>query len=172
MGVEIFEDLAPDGIDGAVAFVDDDEVKEFHGQLAAEGDGARRGGHLSFLFRFIEGNRFRFFFQLFIFEHGIEALDGADIDTVDIAGDVDDVIVQVADIVEFGEFTAVVGRLEVDEFIVGLFAQVVAIDQEEHTPRAGMFDQAVDEVNGRVGLAAARSHLDQGTRFVLGQGGF
>ena len=36
MGVEIFQHLPPDGVDGAVALVDDDEVEELDGQFARE----------------------------------------------------------------------------------------------------------------------------------------
>ena len=38
-GVEIFEDLFPEVVDAAVAFVDDDEIEEFDGELRVVNDG-------------------------------------------------------------------------------------------------------------------------------------
>ncbi|MCS1408502.1 MAG: hypothetical protein M2R45_01678 [Verrucomicrobia subdivision 3 bacterium] len=40
-GVEILQNLAPEVVDGAVAFVDDDEVEEFGRNLGAVDDGHR-----------------------------------------------------------------------------------------------------------------------------------
>ena len=97
---------------------------------------------------------FHFFIQLFILEHGVQPLDGADVDAVHVAADIHGVIGQVADIVQFAEFTAVIRRLEVYKLIIGLLAQIVAIDQEQHAPRFGLADQAVDEINGRIRLTA------------------
>src|SRR5206468_2761661 len=51
-----------------------------------------------------------------------------------------------------------------------LVAEVTAVDEEEHAARAGELDEAVNEVDGRVGLAAAGGHLDEGAAFVGGEG--
>src|SRR5206468_460698 len=42
-------------------------------------------------------------------------------------------------------------------------------DEEEDAPRAGELDEAVNEVDGGVGLAAAGGHLDEGAAFVGGE---
>src|SRR5205823_9745425 len=45
-----------------------------------------------------------------------------------------------------------------------------AVDEEEDASRAGELDEAVNEVDGGVGLAAAGGHLDDGAAFVGGEG--
>ena len=76
------------------------------------------------------------------------------------------------DVVKLGELAAVVGRDELLEFFQGLVAEVAAVDEEEDAARAGELDEAVDEVDGGVGFAAAGGHLDQGAAFVGGEGFF
>ena len=77
---------------------------------------------------------------------------------------------QVLDVVKLGELAAVVGRDELLEFFQGLVAEVAAVDEEEDAARAGELDEAVNEVDGGVGLAAAGGHLDEGAAFVGGEG--
>ena len=74
------------------------------------------------------------------------------------------------DVVKLGELAAVVGRDELLEFFQGLVAEIAAVDEEEDATRAGELDEAVNEVDGGVGLAAAGSHLDEGPAFVGGEG--
>ena len=74
------------------------------------------------------------------------------------------------DVVKLGELAAVVGRDELLEFFQGLVAEVAAVDEEEDAARAGELDEAVNEVDGGVGLAAAGGHLDEGAAFVGGEG--
>src|SRR5438034_7369153 len=76
---------------------------------------------------------------------------------------------QVLDVVMLGELAAVVGRDELLEFFQGLVAEVAAVDEEEDAARAGELDEAVNEVDGGVSLAAAGSHLDEGAAFVGGE---
>src|SRR5438552_6773038 len=52
----------------------------------------------------------------------------------------------------------------------GLVAEVAAVDEEEDAARAGELDEAVNEVDGGVVLAAARGHLDEGAAFVGSEG--
>src|SRR5213082_953364 len=87
-------------------------------------------------------------------QHGVKALDGGNADAADaveLRG------LQVLDVVKLGEFAAVVGRDELLEFFQGLVAEVAAVDEEEDAARAGELDEAVNEVDGGVGLAAAGS---------------
>src|SRR5213078_4210245 len=74
--------------------------------------------------------------------------------------------------VKLGELAAVVGRDELLEFFQGLVAEVTAVDEEEDAARASELDEAVNEVDGGVGLAAAGGHLDEGAAFVGGEGFF
>src|SRR6266699_4931192 len=78
---------------------------------------------------------------------------------------------QMLDVVKLGELAAVVGCDELLEFFEGLVAEVAAVDEKEDAARAGELDEAVNEVDGGVGLAAAGSHLDEGAVFV-GREGF
>src|SRR5205823_4916211 len=92
-------------------------------------------------------------------QHGVKALDSGDADaadSVELRG------LQVLDVVKLGELAAVVGRDELLEFFQGLVAEVAAVDEEEDAARAGELDEAVNEVDGGVGLAAAGGHLDEG----------
>src|SRR5206468_8790164 len=105
--------------------------------------------------------------DLFAAQHGVKALDGGDAhaaDAVELRG------LQVLDVVKLGELAAVVGGDELLEFFQGLVAEVAAVDEEEDATRAGELDEAVNEVDGRVGLAAAGGHLDEGAAFVGGEG--
>src|SRR5436189_4581477 len=68
--------------------------------------------------------------------------------------------------VKLGELASVVGRDELLEFFQGLVAEVAAVDEEEDATRAGELDEAVNEVDGGVGLTAAGGHLDEGAAFV------
>ena len=81
-------------------------------------------------------------------------------------------LVQALDDVLLGELEVVVGRDVLLEFLERLVAEVAAVDQEQHAPRAGELDQAVDEGDGGEGLAGAGGHLDQGARAVFRQGFF
>src|SRR6266567_7328840 len=93
-------------------------------------------------------------------QHGVKVLDGGDADAADaveLRG------LQVLDVVKLGELAAVVGRDELLEFFQGLVAEVAAVDEEEDAARAGELDEAVNEVDGGVGLAAAGGHLDERT---------
>src|SRR5436189_6144661 len=72
--------------------------------------------------------------------------------------------------VKLGELAAVVGRDELLELFQGLVAEVAAVDEEEDTARTGELDEAVNEVDGGVGLAAAGGHLNEGAAFVGGEG--
>src|SRR4029077_914478 len=96
-----------------------------------------------------------------------KALDGGNADSADaveVRG------FQVLDVVKLGELAAVIRRDELLEFFRGLVAEVAAVDEEEDAARAGELDEAVNEVDGGVGLATAGSHLDEGAAFVGGEG--
>src|SRR5581483_10669804 len=105
--------------------------------------------------------------DLFAAQHGVKALDGGNADAADA---VELRALQVLNVVKLGELAAVVGRDELLEFFQGLVAEVAAVDEEEDAARAGELDEAVNEVDGGVGLAAAGGHLDEGAAFVGGEG--
>ena len=100
-------------------------------------------------------------------QDGVKALDGGDADAADL---VELRRFQVLDVVKLGELAAVVGRDELLEFFQGLVAEIAAVDEEEDATRAGELDEAVNEVDGGVGLAAAGSHLDECAVFLGGEG--
>ncbi len=130
-GVEVFEDLAPEVVDGAMAFVGDDEVEGLDRDGGVVGDvaGALIGGcdlEAGFLVEVFE--------QLFAAEHGVKALDGADGDARDR---VEPVRGEVLDVVELGELAAGVRGDELLELGEGLAAEIGAVDEEEDVARAG-----------------------------------
>ena len=94
----------------------------------------------------VAGFLFQFFGQFPALEHGVHALDGAD---ADARGGVERVAREALDDVFLGELEVVVGRGVLLELLERLVAEVAAVDQEQHAPRAGEFDQAVDEARWR-----------------------
>ncbi len=59
-----------------------------------------------------------------------------------------------------------VGRAVALELLLGLLAEVAAVDQEEHAAGAAVLDQPVDRGDRRQGLARSGRHLHQGARLV------
>jgi len=163
VGVEVFEHLAPQVVDRAVRLVGDDDVEglDRDGRVVAD-----RLGFLEQAFDLFGGMFVVFVGQLATLEHRVHALDGAD---GDARGLVEGVAGEVLDDEFLTELVVVVRRFVLVEFLPGLAAEVAAIDEEQHAPGAGELDQAVDEADGREGLAAARGHLDQRTRLVGGE---
>jgi len=167
-GVEVVEDLLPFVVDGAVAFVDDDEIKSLGGKVGLVGDfDGFAGGEVA-----VEGGDL----VLVVvdcfgvaFELGEEALDGGDDDLIDgiEAGGA-----EVADVVDFGEELAGVGGGVGVELALGLGAEGVAVDEEEDAPDFGEFEEAVDFGDGGEGFAGASGHVDEGARTGGGEGGF
>src|SRR5213594_1993142 len=157
IGVEVFEHLAPEIVDGAVAFIGDDEVEGLDRDVRVVND--RRWLFPKRFAELVAGAFVDLGVDLFAAQHGVKALDGGDADAADT---VELRALQVLNIVKLGELPAVVGRDELLEFFQGLVAEVAAVDEEEDAARAGELDEAVNEVDGGVGLAAAGGHLDEG----------
>ena len=76
------------------------------------------------------------------------------------------------DVVEFGEIAVVVVRLVGHEFLLGLLAEVLGIDQEEDALSLRVFEQAVDGGDRGEGLARTGGHLDQRAGPVFLEGRF
>ena len=77
--------------------------------------------------------------------------------------------VQVLDLVQLGELAVVVGRAVALELLLGLLAEIRAIHQEQHAPRAAELDQAVDRGDREQRLAGAGGHLDERAGTVVEQ---
>ena len=154
-GIEVFEHLAPEVVDGAVAFVDDDDIERFDGDVGvvADGPGLFVDGAA---FYFKAGMFVGFVIQLLVGELGIQALDGGDGDLggVGDAGAAEDV-----DVVVLGEFAAIVGDDELFKFILGIGGEVATVDQEQDAFDLGELGQAIDFGDGGVGFAGAGGHL-------------
>ncbi len=166
-GVEVVEDLLPFVVDGAVAFIDDDEVEGLGGKVGLVGDfDGFAGGEVA-----VEGGALVFVvvdgFGV-AFELGEEALDGGDDDLVDgiEAGGA-----EVADVVDFGEELAGVGGGVGVELALGLGAEGVAVDEEEDALEAGELEEAVDFGDGGEGFAGTGGHVDEGAGAGGGEGG-
>src|SRR5205085_885307 len=161
IGVQGFERLALEIVDGAMAVIGDDEVEGLDRDVRMVID--RRRLFPKRLAELVAGAFVDLGVALFAAQHGVKALDGGDADAADaveLRG------LQVLDVLKLGELAAVVGRDELLEFLQGLVAEVAAVDQEENAARAGELDEAVNEVDGGVGLATAGGHLDEGAAFV------
>jgi len=78
----------------------------------------------------------------------------------------------VLNVVELGEEAIFFGRPELLEFFQRLPPKIAAVDQKEDTASPSVFHETVDEIAGRVGLAAAAGHLDERARAAIGQGYF
>ena len=72
-------------------------------------------------------------------------------------------------IIQFGKLAPIVRRHVLLELIERLPCQIRAIHQEEHPFRSPELDQTIDTAHRRIGLAAARRHLNQGPWPVLSQ---
>lgn len=161
VGVEVLQHLRPEVIDGAVAFVGDDDVEGLDGDGRVVFDRLRFPDELAQL---IAGFLFQILGQLPALQHRVQPLDGADADP---RGGVEGVAGQALDDVFLGELEIVVGRDILLEFLQGLVAEVAAVDQEQDPPGAGELDQPVEEIDRRVSLAGPCGHLDERARAVV-----
>ncbi len=160
IGIKIFEDLAPEVVDGAVAFVGDDEIERLDGQTRIVSDRERifeEGGD-SFAGGFIE-----FGIDFLAAQHGVETLNSGDSDAAD---GVELVPAHLLDVVKLGEFAAIIWRDELLELFQSLVAEISAIDQEQNSAGSGVFDEPIDEVDSGEGFATAGRHLDESAEFV------
>ena len=103
-------------------------------------------------------------------EDRVEPLDRRDADAG--RGPADRVRAEVLDVVEVGEFPAVIRRGVLLELVEGLPAEVSAVDEEQHAPGVGVADHAVDGGDRGECLAGAGRHLDQGAWPVLPERAF
>ena len=165
IGVEVFQDLAPQVVNRAVAFVDDDEIEELGRNFRVVDD--RHG--LSGLHHFRRVDFFGGLVHVLVPQQRVHALDGADAHLA-VPGDVGRP--ETLDVVEFGELAVVVAGHVGHEFLLGLFAQVPGVDEEEDALGVGVLEQSVDRGDGGVGLARAGGHLNEGARAVVLEGRF
>ena len=158
-GVEVFEDLPPEAVDGAVTFVGDDEIEglDRDGGIVGNLLHATIGG-IDFVGRDFVG----ILGKLLAAQHGVKPLDSADSD----AGDgIELVGGEMLNVVEFGELAAGIGRDELLELGGGLTTEIGSIHEEENTASPRILDEPIGEGTGGVGLARARGHLDEGAGF-------
>ena len=164
-GVEVLEHLPPDVVDAAVTFIDDNEVEGLDRDEGVVDDRQR-------LFeQRVLGLKQRALLVLleevgFPLEHRVEPLDGGD---ADLGRRGEGVFLEVLDGVFVGELVPVDGADELLELVVGLLAEVVAVDEEEDPAGVGVLDEPVAEVDGGEGLATAGGHLDEGPGLVEGE---
>ncbi len=165
-GVEVFEHLPPQAVDGAMAFIDDDEVEGLDGDGGIVGDVLRAavgGGD------FVAGFFVDVLVEFLAAQDGVKALDGADGD----AGDGIEVVRgEMLDVVNLGELAAGVGRDELIELALGLASEIRAVHEKEDALCTGVLDEPVGEAARGVGLARAGGHLDERARVIGGEGAF
>jgi hypothetical protein len=163
IGVEVFQHLRPEVVDGPVAFVGDDDVERFDWNRRVVLD---RFWLLIELFKPRDGCFLVLFRQFSPLEHGVEPLDGSDTDP---SGGIKLVAGEALDDELFGELEVIVGRDVLLKLFESLVAKVAAINQEQHAPGPGEFDEAIDEVDRGEGLSASGGHLNEGAGAVFGQ---
>ena len=166
-GVEVLQHLPPQAVDGAVAFVGDDEIEGLDGDVRVVGERQR----LAVLaLPLLEAGAFLVLLGQFLAaQQGIEALDGGD-DHLGVR--VDARAVQVLDDVGVGEAVGGARRVEVLKLLQRLVAEVVAVHQEQNAFGARLANQPPGERAGGEGLAGAGGELNQRPGPVLGQRSF
>ena len=154
VGVEVLQDLTPQTVDGAMAFIDDDDVERVgrHRRAVADLD---RLGDRQLVSRVLVDLLVQLRFPL---EDREDALDGRDAHP---RGRIDRVRGQVLDVVLGREFALGLLDRELVEFELGLLAQVRPVDEKQDPLGVRMLDQAVAQVRGRERLPGAGRHLDQ-----------
>ena len=162
-GIEIFEHLTPEVVDGAVAFVDDDDIELFNGDAGVVTDRPWLFAERVPLY-LKAGMLIGLIIQLLSGELRVHALDGGDGDLggIGYTGAAQDV-----DVVVLGEFAAIVGDDELLKFILGIGAEVATVHQEQGALDLAEFGQAIDLGDGGVGFTGTGGHLQQGTGFAL-----
>ncbi len=174
MGVEVVQDAAPQAVDGAVALIHDDHVERLDRDGRVVGD---LGGLVQRV-RLVTGPAGPVgpvglvrvvgldVGELLAAQQCVHPLDRAD----DHRGGVlQPRRAEAVDVVEVGEAAAVVRGGEPAELVVGLAAQVGAVDEEQDPACPGVPQQPVGGRHGGVGLAGAGGHLDQRPRPVVPQ---
>ena len=86
---------------------------------------------------------------LLTLQHGIDALDGTDDDA---GGGVEGIAAEALDDLFFGELVAVHRRDELLELLQRLVAEIAAVHEEQDALRPGILHEAVDKIDGGVGL--------------------
>ena len=127
-GVEVFEHLPPEIVNGAVTFVGDNEIKRLNG------NGGIVGNFLGAAIRsadFVGGHFVGVFGQFLAAQHRVKALDGADGDAAD---GVERVGGEVLDVVKLGELAPGVGRDELLKLGGGLPSEIRAVHEKKHAP--------------------------------------
>ena len=164
MGVEVFQHLAPEIVDRAVALVGDDDVESLDRECRVVFD---RRSFLEERFQTLDRALVGFLIKLLSLEHRIEALDRAD---ANLRGGVERIRGQALEDVLLVKFIVVVGRHILLKLFERLFAQVAAIDQKQHALGAGELDQTIAEDDREQRLAGAGGHLHERARPVVAQG--
>ena len=123
-GVEVFEHLPPQAVDGSVALIDDDEVESFGGNGSVVGDVLRAvigGGD------FVAGFFVEVLIEFLATQDRVKTLDrayGHSGDGIEVVGG------EMLDVVDLGELAAGIGRDELLELGHGLAAEIGAVHQE------------------------------------------
>ena len=166
VGIEIFEHLRPQIVDGPVTFIGDDDVEGLDGDGRIVVDGL---GLFEESFKPDYGGFLVLFCEFSSLEHGVQALNGAD---ADAGGHVELIAGKPLNDEFFRELKVVIERDVLLEFFERLVAEVATVHQKQHTARAGELDEAVDRIDGREGFTASGGHLNEGAGTVFGKRAF
>ena len=148
VGVEVFEHLPPEAVDGTMTFIGDDEIKHL------DGDGGIVGDFLWATIRcadLVGGHFVSVLGQFLTAQHRVKPLNGADGHAADV---IELVRGEMLDVVKLGEFAPGVGRDELIKLAFGLASKIGAVHQKKNAPGFRMTDQAIGESAGGIGLPA------------------
>jgi hypothetical protein len=138
-----------------MAFIDDDDVERLDRNLRVVDDRPFGAGGRQLEARHLV----EIVVDLLAAQRGIEPLDRRDDDRrrfLDMAAG------EKLDVVELGEELAGARRLEALKLVLGLGAEILAVDEEEDALGLGGGEEAHHQVAGGEGLAGAGRHLDKG----------
>ena len=159
--VKVLQHLFPHIVDGSVALVDDNYIKEFGRVFSVINNFL--GGLL--VDRGIFKERFAFggLIQLLTPENGVHALDGTD---THLHIGRNKGRFQSTNTIQFGERTVIVIGSICQEFTLCLFTQALGIYQEQYSIYTGVLQQTINGSNCGKGFTRTGSHLDQRLRLI------
>src|SRR5262245_44206112 len=164
MGIEVFQYLAPEVVNGTVTLVGDDDIESVDWDCRVV---FYRRRFFEQRFQTLDRSLVGFLIQLLSLEHRIEALNRAD---ANARASVERVRGQTLDDIFLVEFIVVVGRHILLKLRQRLFPQVASINHKQNPLGAGEFDQTVAQNDREERFTRAGGHLHERARPVIAQG--
>ena len=155
-GIKILENLIPDVVNRAMAFVNDNAVEEFRRILFVVNDFFRCFGICGNIL--VKRDFFRGFVQFLSFENGVHSLNGADAD-LHTVGNIRGLESMYA--VNLRKRARIISRFIGKKLSFCLFAKAFGINEEKNTVHFAVFQKSVCGGNSSKSLSGTGSHLHQ-----------